>query len=82
MNEVPPGFEWFHPDFHENMSKFTLEQLLPYEGQHIAWSRDGTRIVTSGKDYDELFAHLDALGVPSDQIVHDFIDLSGASRVG
>ena len=81
MNPVPPGFEWYHPDFQANMSKFTLDQLLPYDGQHIAWSRDGMRIVASGKDLDEVFEKLDALGVPSNQVVHDFIDLSGTSHL-
>jgi hypothetical protein len=81
MSNVPPGFEWYHPDFHANSSKFTLEELLPYDGQHVAWSRDGTRILASGKDYDELYSKLDALGIASDQVIHDFIDLSGASHL-
>src|SRR4051794_32301804 len=36
--------------FHENTSKFTLDQLAPFEGKHVAWSLDGTRILASGDD--------------------------------
>jgi hypothetical protein len=58
----------------ENRWKFPPELLIPYEGKHVAWSPDGTRILASGVSLDEVDEKLAALGIHFSQVVHDFID--------
>jgi hypothetical protein len=38
----------------ENRAKYPVAELLQYAGTWIAWSPDGTRIVASAKDLDQL----------------------------
>jgi hypothetical protein len=60
--------------YHQNRRKFPLEELAKYAGQHVAFSPDGTRILASGADLDELDNKLTAAGIPISQVVHAFID--------
>jgi hypothetical protein len=60
--------------FAKNRSRFPPEDLLPYAGQHIAWSADGTRVLASGRDMDEVENKVIAAGIAPDQVVFDFID--------
>jgi hypothetical protein len=60
--------------FAENRSRFPPEDLLPYAGQHIAWSADGTRILASGRDMDEVERNVIAVGIAADQVVFNYID--------
>jgi hypothetical protein len=60
--------------FEENRGKFPPEDLLPYAGQHIAWSPDGTRILANGRDMDEVEKKVIAAGIPPSQVVFDYID--------
>ena len=55
--------------FDENRSRFPPEQLLPYAGQHVAWSPDGSRILASGKDMDEVEKNMDH----SADLTHDMV---------
>jgi hypothetical protein len=38
----------------ENRPKYPVAELLQYAGTWIAWSPDGTRIIASAKDLDQL----------------------------
>ena len=60
--------------FDENRSRFPLDQLLPYAGQHVAWSPDGTRILAAAYSREELDEKLEAAGIHFSQVVHDYID--------
>ena len=58
----------------ENRSKVPPEQLLPYAGQHVAWSANGTTIVASGSDIPSLERNLVALGIDPTEVVFGYID--------
>ena len=76
MNErIYPGdtVDWFA--FEMNQRKFTLEDLLPYEGKHVAWSLDGTRILASGADMDEVDKHLVESGIDPAEVLHSFVEI-------
>jgi hypothetical protein len=60
--------------FDENRRRFPVEQLAQYAGLHVAFSADGTRILASGQDIDEVDAKLAAAGIHFSQVVHDYID--------
>src|SRR5436309_3131049 len=49
-------------EFDKNRAAFPPEELLPYRGQFIAWSPDGTRIIAGDKDGLKLDDTLKALG--------------------
>jgi hypothetical protein len=72
--QTVPGDGWIPGCFAANRNKFPLEQLIPYAGKYVAWSLDGTRIIASGADYDEIFAELDRQGIPSAHYVIAYID--------
>jgi hypothetical protein len=59
--------------FSENRNRYSPADLLPFAGQHIAWSLDGTHILASGKDLDEVETRLLAAGVDPSQVVHDYV---------
>ncbi len=68
----PPG-PWIHPDFRKNQAQFPAAELWKYGGQQAAWSWDGTKIVAAAPTHEELFAKLDAMGIPTDTVVFEFI---------
>jgi hypothetical protein len=60
------GQAFDYPDmgiFQENRCRFPPDQLLPYSGQHVAWSLDGTSILASGQDMEEVENKLVAAGI-------------------
>jgi hypothetical protein len=59
--------------FQENWRKIPSEQLLPYAGQYVAFSADGTRVVAWGPDYDAVEAQLNSLGLDGSEVVWDRI---------
>jgi hypothetical protein len=67
----------------KNRNAFPLEQLEKYEGQHVAWSLDGTRILAGHEDPLQLNAALEAAGYRSDDYVLSFVafesDTGGAA---
>jgi hypothetical protein len=83
MNNHPktshPEIPWLGPEFFENQHKYPIDELAKYEDQHIAWSWDGTRILASASDYDELDRKLKAMGIDPSRVVHDYIPRSDVS---
>ncbi len=57
----------------ENRPKFPLEELAKYIGFWVAWSPDGTRIVASTKNPEELEELVRAAGEDPLQCVHSCI---------
>ena len=60
--------------FDANRSRLPAESLAAFAGRHVAWSPDGTRILASGANPDEVDEQLAALGIHFSQVVHDYID--------
>lgn len=58
-----------------NRERFTVEQLQPYEGQWVAFSLDGSRIVAAAPDLLELDQRVNAAGEDPEQVGLEFIDL-------
>lgn len=48
--------------YHQNRAKFPLEELKRYEGQWVAFSPDGSRIVASCEDFAQLDERVVAAG--------------------
>lgn len=74
----------FQPnEHHQNRARLSEEQLRPYYGKEVAWNLDGTQIVASGDDFDQVFqAVLDA-GLDPEHVVFAEVDPpETASRVG
>lgn len=73
-------------EFTKNRLAFPPEELLPYRGQCIAWSPDGTRIIASHKDELQLDAMISELGYdPAEILVSTVPDadiILGAGAMG
>ena len=64
-----------HSDvFNENQRKVPAAHWLPFAGQHVAWSLDGTRILAGGKDLFTVEKNLAAAGIDPRQVVFGYID--------
>ena len=57
----------------KNRNEFPQEELVRYEGQHVAWSLDGTRILAGHEGPLQLCAALEAAGHRSDDYVLSFV---------
>ena len=60
-------------EFLKNQHQFPLEDLAAYRGRYIAWSPDGTRIVASSPDLEELLDLVRAAGEDAQECVIDGI---------
>jgi hypothetical protein len=60
--------------FRRNQNQFPAEELAKYAGQHVAWSRDGTRILASGPDDQAVEDALKAAGVDPSTVVFSYVD--------
>jgi hypothetical protein len=69
-----PDIPWLDAAYFENQRNFPLEELARYRGQHIAWSWDGSRIVASGADEQEVRQKLLAAGLDPSRVVFDYVD--------
>jgi hypothetical protein len=58
----------------KNRNAFPLEELEKYEGQHVAWNLDGTRILAGHEDPLRLNAALEAAGYRPDDYVLSFVE--------
>jgi hypothetical protein len=65
----------------ENRNKFPQEELAKYEGKHVAFSPDGTRILASGDTWEELDAALDAAEIHFSQVVYSYVHRSDVSYI-
>jgi hypothetical protein len=59
--------------FNENANKIPAEEQLRYAGRRVAFSLDGTKIVASGKDYEELSTALKTAGIDPSRVVWGYI---------
>jgi hypothetical protein len=64
---LPPGFE--HAN--ENRARIPPGQLAVFVGQWVAWTGDSTRILASGKDWDEVERKLAELGLDASQVIFE-----------
>ena len=54
--------------FGRNRQQIPPELLVPYAGQWVAISGDGTRILASGSDMDAVEQKLAELGIPANSV--------------
>ena len=59
--------------FRVNQSRFPREQLAKYNGQYVAWSDDGTRILAANTDPAIVDAALAASGYDPGEILVNLI---------
>lgn len=71
-----PQYPWLGLEFFKNQKNFPWEELAPYEGQYVAFSWDGSKIVASGHTHEEVWAKLEAAGIDSNRVVFRFIELA------
>jgi hypothetical protein len=67
--------------FRENQNNIPDDELARYFGKYVAWSTDGTRIVVSGEDWEDLFDRLAEAGVDLNTVVLDYVDSPDEVRV-
>jgi len=67
----------------KNRNAVPIEQLLPYENKHVAWSADGTHILAGDTDPLRLVAWLKEAGIGPEDCVLSFVsfdsEFGGAS---
>lgn len=68
--------------FRRQRDQFPDEQLEPYWGKQVAWSADGTQILASGEDHEDLDRRLRALGIHPAKVVLEFIHHPDISYFG
>lgn len=71
----------WHDLYATNKSKFTAEELRPYHGQFLAWSKRGDRILAHDADLGELVRLVKALGLRCDEVVFDRIPEGGEPEI-
>jgi hypothetical protein len=70
-----PDIPWLDRTFFENQEKFPPEQLLPYAGRYIAWSWDGSQILDSAEEREQLWDKLVAAGINPHRVAFDYVDI-------
>ena len=65
--------------YKDNRSRFLREQLVPYVGQWVAFSSDGSQIVASSEDLADLEANLRAKGTDPQEVLFEQIREDGNS---
>ena len=60
--------------FRRNNDQVPIDYQRQFQGQHIAWHKDGTHVVASAEFYVDLHAKLRELGIPFDEVVFDHVD--------
>lgn len=71
-----------HRLYRENRSRMTYEDLREYQGQWMAFSSDGARILASGPTLLELDARLVSAGVDPQEVAFESIELEDISLGG
>ncbi|MCI0460550.1 MAG: hypothetical protein L0Z62_26650 [Gemmataceae bacterium] len=59
--------------FIENSNQFPREELARFAGGYVAWNLEGTQIVASGADEDDLHANLAAAGLRVSEVVQSYV---------
>ena len=72
-SEIRPA-PWIDAAFIENQRRFSAEALARYQGQHIAWSWDGTQILAADADRRALDQKLREAGIDPLAVIHDFVE--------
>jgi hypothetical protein len=57
----------------KNRHQFPFEELEPYAGRYVAWSPDGTQILTSDEDPGKVIDAIKALGYDPGETVIEAI---------
>jgi hypothetical protein len=70
-----PDDSWLDKTFFENQAKVSPDALRPYAGRHIAWSWDGSRILDSAEELQQLIDKLTAVGENVHRVVFDYVDI-------
>ena len=70
-----PDISWPDRAFFENQERVKPEQLLPYAGRYIAWSLDGSQILDSAEDEEQLWDKLIAAGIDPHHVAFDYVDV-------
>ena len=74
MAHTPNPQPWIDlSEFQKNNTEVPLEVLLPYVGQYVAWSLDGTRILASPPSREELSQRLREIGIETGTVVFDYV---------
>lgn len=68
--------------YYENQRKFSLEDLAPYFDRHVAWSRDGSKILASGSSHEDVEKQLNENGVDPTQVVFGYVHNPDISYFG
>ena len=69
-------------EFRENRRKFTLADLQPYDGQWVAFSADGRRIVDSAENLGDLFGKLRDASQDMNEVGFEQIQISDDIYIG
>jgi hypothetical protein len=56
-----------------NVNQIPPEEKAKYAGKYVAYSMDGTRILASGADEDEVDDQLRAAGIHFRDVVHSYV---------
>jgi hypothetical protein len=71
-----PDIPWLDAQHFENRRNYPAEELDKYDGQYIAWSWDGSRILASAPEREQLWDKLVQLGVNPHRVVFEYIELA------
>ncbi len=72
---------WIDPNFDENYRHIGQEELDKNLGRHVVYSCDGTRIVATGRDIDELVRNIVAAGLEPSRVVWAYVDSGEESNL-
>ena len=61
----------------ENRRRFPQEELDKHAGLYVAFNADASAIVASAPEREELFDKLEAMGIPGNTVVFDWIPFLG-----
>jgi hypothetical protein len=74
MNENNNAVKFNAALFIENRNKVAPEVWFKHAGRYVAWNLEGTLIVASGADEDELYTNLRAAGIEMSRMVQSYVD--------
>jgi hypothetical protein len=82
MINESPSIPWIDPRFIENQRNFPVKELVRYQGQHIAWSWDGSEILAADADRRTLDQKLRSVGIDPLRVIHDYVEDPALSSLG